>query len=103
VKNATNIVVIKFLKENILSRFGCPQQIVTDNATSFSSVKMIKFYQKYSILLHHSTPYYPQVNGLAESSSKSLFKVIKKTLEDNKKSWDNHLIHVIWVNRVSPK
>jgi len=64
---------------------------------------MIKFCQKYSILLHHSTPYYPQGNGLAESSNKSLVKVIKKTFEEHKKSWDSHLIHVIWENRVSPK
>ena len=59
VKNATDTVVVKFLEENILSTFGCPQQIVTDNVPTFSSVKMIEFYQKYSILLHHSTPYYP--------------------------------------------
>jgi len=43
VKNATDSVVIKFLEENILSRFGCPQQIVTDNAATFSSVKIIEF------------------------------------------------------------
>lgn len=59
VKNATDIVVIKFLEENILSRFVCPQHIVTHNAATFSSVKMIEFCQKYSILLHCSTPYYP--------------------------------------------
>jgi len=43
VRNATDVVVIKFIEENILSRFGCPTQIVTDNATTFSSVKMIEF------------------------------------------------------------
>eukprot|EP00253_Pinus_taeda_P001701 PITA_01701 len=74
VKNATDSVVIKFIEENILSRFGFPTQIVTDNATTFSSVKMIEFCHKYQILLHHSTPYYPQGNGLAESSNKSLVK-----------------------------
>ena len=64
---------------------------------------MIEFCQKYSILLHHSTPYYRQGNGIAESSNKSLLKFNKKTLEDHKKSWDSHLIHAIWVNKVSPK
>ena len=28
---------IKFIEENILSRFGFPTQIVTDNAAAFSS------------------------------------------------------------------
>ena len=64
---------------------------------------MIEFCQKYSILLHHSSPYYPQGNGLGESSNKSLVKVIKKTLEDHKRSWNTHLIHTIWENKVSPK
>jgi len=67
VRNATDAVVIKFIEENILSRFGCPTQIIIDNATSFSSIKMIDFCQKYHIFLHHSTPYYSQGNGLAES------------------------------------
>lgn len=103
VRNVIDSVIIKFIEENILSRFGCPTQIVTDNATTFSSVKMIEFCQKYQILLHHSTPYYPQGNGLAESSNKSMIKVIKNTLADHKKSWDSHLIYAVWANRITPK
>jgi len=64
---------------------------------------MIDFFHKYQILLHHSTTYYPQGNGLAESSNKGLVKVIKKTLVDHKKSWDSHLIYVVWENRIAPK
>lgn len=54
-------------------------------------------------MLHHSTPYYPQGNGLAKSSNKSLVKVIKKTLADHKKSWDSHLIYAVWENKITPK
>lgn len=103
VKNASDTVVIKFLEENILSRFGCTQQIVRDNATALRNVKMIEFCQKYSIMLHHSTSYYSQGNGLAKSFNKRLVKVIKKTLKDHKKSWGSHLIHAICENRFSPK
>jgi len=89
---------MKFIEVNTLSRFGCPTQIVTDNATTFSSVKVIEFCQKYQILLHHSTPYYPQGNGLTKSSNKILVKVIKKTLADHKKHWDSHLDYTVWEN-----
>jgi hypothetical protein len=34
-KRATDSVVIDFLEDNILSRFGCPRKIVTDNAQAF--------------------------------------------------------------------
>ena len=51
----------------------------------------------------HSTSYYPQGNSLAESSKKSLVRVIKKLLEDNKKSWDSKLKFALWANRVTIK
>jgi hypothetical protein len=76
-RNATNSVVINLLEENILSRFGCPRKIVTDNAQAFKSMVMVNFCQKYNIVLGHSTAYYPQGNGLVESSNKSLITIIK--------------------------
>jgi transposase InsO family protein len=79
-------VVIDFLEENILSRFGYPRKIVTDNAQAFKSMAMVSFFQKYNILLGHSTAYYPHGNGLAKSSNKSLISIIKKVLSENKKS-----------------
>jgi hypothetical protein len=41
---------------------------------------MINFCHKFHITLGHSTAYYPQGNGLAESSNKSLINIIKKVL-----------------------
>jgi len=53
--------------------------------------------------LIHSTPYYPQGNGLAESSNKSLIKIIKILLEDNRKAWDSKLKFALWADRVTTK
>jgi hypothetical protein len=58
-KKATDVVIIKFLETNILSRFGCPRKIITDNATSFKSKNMEEFCRKYHITLGNSTAYYP--------------------------------------------
>ena len=78
-------VIIKLIEENILSRFGFPRRIITDNVKAFKSKKIVIFCQSYNITLGHSTTYYPQGNGLAKSSNKSLIKIIKKLLQDNKK------------------
>jgi transposase InsO family protein len=102
-RNATNSVVINFLEENILARFGCPRKIITDNAQDFKYVAMIKFCQKYNIILGHSTTYYPQGNGLAESSNKSLMRIIKKVLIENKKAWHIHLKYALWENIIGTK
>jgi hypothetical protein len=64
-RNATDAVVINFLEENILARFGCPREMITDNAQDFKYIAMIHFSQKYNIVLGHSIAYYPQGNGLA--------------------------------------
>jgi hypothetical protein len=50
-KRATDAVVIDFLEDNILSRFGCPRKIVTNNAQAFKSMAIISFCQKYNIVL----------------------------------------------------
>jgi transposase InsO family protein len=86
-----------------MSRFGCLRNIVTDNVASFKYEPLIKFYEQYGITLVHSTPYYPQGNGLAESSNKSLIKIIKKLLEYNKKAWDSKMKFSLWADRVTTK
>eukprot|EP00253_Pinus_taeda_P011737 PITA_11737 len=70
-RHANDSTIIQFLERNILYRFGCPKKIITDNAATFKSKKMITFCHKYHITLGHSTAYYPQGNGLAESSNKA--------------------------------
>jgi hypothetical protein len=102
-RKATDSVVIDFLEENILSRFGCPQKIVTDNAQAFKSMAMVGFFQNHNIILGHSTTYYPQGNGLTESSNKSLITIIKKVLNENKKSWHVHLKYALWANQIGTK
>ena len=64
-RRATDVVIMDFLENNILQRSGCPKRIVTDNAPSFKSKKMISFCHKYHINLNHSIAYYPHRNGLA--------------------------------------
>jgi hypothetical protein len=102
-KRETDSVVINFLEDKFLSKFGCPQKIVIDNAQAFKSMAMISFYQKYNIVLCHSITYYPQGNGLSESSNKSLVNIIKKVLDENKRSWHVHLKYALWENRISTK
>jgi hypothetical protein len=80
-----------------------PFKIITNNAPTFKSKKMEKFCSDYNITLGHSTSYYPQGNGLVESSNKSLTRIIKKLLQDNKKTWYKKLIHELWVDRITPK
>jgi hypothetical protein len=101
-RSTSHKVIIGFL-EDLIARFGCPNKIVTDNAATFRSEPLAKFCEQFRIKLIHSTPYYPQGNGLAESSNKSLIRIIKRLLEDNKRSWNLKLKFALWVDRVTTK
>eukprot|EP00253_Pinus_taeda_P009797 PITA_09797 len=102
-RQATDVMIISFLENNILSRFGCPNKLITDNTATFKSKRMVECCHKYHIILGHSTTYHLQGNGLAESSNKSLVNIIKKLLEINKKSWHKRLVNALWADQVSQK
>jgi hypothetical protein len=49
-RQATDVVIIQFLEKNILSMFGFPIKIITDNVASFKPKKMEKFCSDYNIV-----------------------------------------------------
>jgi transposase InsO family protein len=84
-KNMTHKEVIGFITEHIIHRFGIPQTLTTDQGNSFVAKEVRDFFNSYGIKLLNSSPYYAQANGQAESSNKTLVKLIKKKIEDNPK------------------
>ena len=52
--------------------------------------------------MHYSTNYYPQGNGLAESTNKNLIRILRKIVIENQRSWHLALPNALWANRVTP-
>ena len=69
-KTNDNKVVIKFLKENIFSRFGTPRAIISDNGTHFYNRYFESLMRKYAITHKLSTPYHSQTSGQVEVSNR---------------------------------
>jgi transposase InsO family protein len=59
------------------------------------------FAELYKIKLFKSSPYYAQTNGQAESSNKTLIKLIKKKIEKNPRRWHKVLSEALWAHRIS--
>jgi hypothetical protein len=93
----------KFIWKNIITRFGIPRVLVSDNGTQFDSRPFKAFCEQYGIRNHFSTPAYPQGNGQAESSNKTLLDGIKKCLEKAKGRWVEELPSILWTYRTTPK
>jgi hypothetical protein len=100
-RSASHKVIIGFM-EDLIVRFDCPRKNA-DNAASFKAKPLVKFCEQFRIKSIHSTPYYPQGSGLAESSNKSLTRIIKILLEDNKRAWNSKLKFALWDDRVTTK
>ena len=52
----------RFVWKNIITRFGIPYAIVSDNGTQFQD-KFKKFCSKYNIINYYASVSYPQCNG----------------------------------------
>ena len=86
-----------------MTRFGVPISLVLNNVTYFSSIRLTAFSHERGIKLHYSANYYPQGNGLAESTKKNLIRNLKKTMIENQRSWHLALPNALWADRVTPK
>ena len=60
-----------------------------------------EFAESFRIKLLNSSPYYSQANGQAESSNKTLLKIIKKKIEEHPKRWHEVLSEALWAHRIS--
>ncbi len=65
------------------------------------SKEVKSFAESYEIKLLSSFPYYAQANGQAESSNKTLLKLVKEKIEELQKKWHEVFSEVFWAHRIS--
>ena len=83
----------KFIWRNIITRFGIPNALISDKRLSLIVVPSML---ATSIMEFGLTPeHYPQSNGQAEISNKTILDGIKKRLEDVKGRWVEELSSVL--------
>ncbi|RVW79244.1 hypothetical protein CK203_045192 [Vitis vinifera] len=61
-KDAHIMVVLKFLKENIFSRFGVPKAIISDGGAHFCNKPFEALLSRYVVKHKVATPYHPQTS-----------------------------------------
>ena len=70
--------VARFVYENICCRFGVPLEILSDRRPGFRGDLVGELMRKLGISNCHSTPYYPQCNGLVEKVNGMIVKMVIK-------------------------
>lgn len=101
-KEANDTFVLNFYQD-LVSRFGTLDSIVSENGLAFIGLGIYDQSIRNNIFPNTSSNYYLQGNGQAESTNKNLIKIIKKTIEDNQRTWHENLKLSLWADRVTPK
>ena len=96
-------VVIKFLKENIFSRFGVPKAIISDGGTHFCNKPFETLLAKYGVKHKVATPYHPQTSGQIELANREIKNILMKVVNVNIKYWSIKLLDLLWAYRTAYK
>ena len=101
--NIRDADVKRFIWKNIVTRFGTPHTLISDNGLQFDSKAFRQYCSDLRINNRYSTPAYPQGNGQAEAVNKVIVNGLKKRLNDAKGKWVEELPHVLWTYRTTPR
>ena len=101
--NIRNMDAKRFVWKNIVTQFGIPRTLISDNSLQFDSKDFRRYCYDLGILNRYSTPAYPQENGQAEAINKVIVNGLKKRLDNTKRQWVEELPHVLWTYRTTPR
>ncbi|XP_072089167.1 uncharacterized protein [Arachis hypogaea] len=93
----------KFVWRQIITRFGIPEVIISDNGTQFTDKKFRELLEGLHISHRFSSVEHPQTNGQVESANKIIVKGLKKRLDEAKGLWAEELGSVLWSYRTTPQ
>ena len=101
--NIRDVDVKKFVWKNIVTRFGVPNTLISDNGLQFDSRAFRDFCRDLGIMNKYFTPAYPQSNGQAEAVNKAILNGLKRRLDGAKGNWAEELPNVLWAYRTTPR
>ena len=101
--NIRDVDVKKFIWKNIITRFGVPDSLISDNRLQFDNRAFHEFCNNHSIRNRYSTPAYPQSNDQAEATNKTILNGLKRRLDRAKGRWTEELPNILWAYRTTPR
>jgi hypothetical protein len=103
VKDCSETTVVHFIFDEIITRFGCPKFLMSDQGTHFINKTVEALNEEFAVHHQKSTPYHPQANGTIKAFKKILEIALTKICSVNKDDWDLRLPVVLWAYRTTCK
>ena len=96
-------VLLRFLKENIFSRFGVPKSIISDGGSHLCNKPFENLLAKYGVKHKVATPYHPQTSGQVELANREMKTILMKVVNSNRKDRSLKLLDSLWAYRTTFK
>ncbi|XP_015936371.1 uncharacterized protein LOC107462306 [Arachis duranensis] len=93
--------MMKDSREFVITRFGIPEVVISDNGTQFTDKKFTEFLTGLGVKQNFSSVEHPQTNGQVESANKVILLGLKKRLDNKKGAWADELASVLWSYRTT--
>jgi transposase InsO family protein len=87
-RNQDSATVKNFLLQEVISQFGAPIELVSDNGLCFSSKEFLSFLGQFQIKRCPTTIYHPQANGRCERMNGVLTKLLGNLSREKRVEWD---------------
>lgn len=91
IPNAEALTVAQIFFDEIVTRYGIPKRVVTDQGTNFLSDLFKSLCKLLRVKKLQTTAYHPQSNGALERAHRPLVEYLRSITDENPKAWDQFL------------
>jgi transposase InsO family protein len=100
VPTASAEAVADFIYEEIVMRFGCPKEILTDRGGNFTSNIVKHYLQKLNVHYKLTSAFHPRINGKCERLNGTLKAALRKYTNGALHRWDDFLNAALFACRI---
>ncbi|XP_071712900.1 uncharacterized protein [Rutidosis leptorrhynchoides] len=93
----------KFVWNDIVCRYGLPNEIVSDNGKQFADNPFRSWCEELNIKQTFTSVAHPQANGQVEVTNKEIVAGIKARLGLSQTKWVDEVPYVLWAHCTTPK
>jgi hypothetical protein len=101
IHNHTATTVAHVLMTHVFTRYGTPQQLLSDRGPEFQSELFTELNRWLGIDKIRSSPYKPSTNAVVERFHRTLNSMLGKVIKTSQRDWDERLPQVMAAYRAS--
>lgn len=101
IRDVSASTTAKFVLEAVILQHGCPQFILSNNGTNFTSQMFARLNELMGVRNVFSTPYHPETNGIVERVNGTLTNILRKLTSQQPSAWSMFVPAAVFAYNIS--